>query len=176
MAGKETGFLRGLYNYLTDTGVSVRRTTDFLGRPVTKVTNYDTGVKRVHTHNAGFLGIKDKMIERDRHGQTIGTYEGKRHWLTGSYSGRYEGVCFSCDGSGRVRLKCRKCDGSGTYHGKCARCSGTGVYTNPHNHKKAPCRKCGGTGSFSANCKKCNGLGHFSATCRKCGGSGRYTK
>ena len=47
---RETGLLEGLFNALTGTGTTVRRTTDFWGNKKTIVHNHKTGTTKEYLH------------------------------------------------------------------------------------------------------------------------------
>ena len=169
---RETGFFQSLFNAITGSGTTIRRTTDFWGHPRTVVHNYDTGATKEYTHNKGLFGTRtDVKVYRD--GKRVGKGNINRDF----WGHDVETVNY---GQGRVRKSVKKMNcgfwgnkdkvthydangsvvGSGSgrrgmilsgysrsYSGRCFRCNGTGVFQRTGE----PCRKCGGTGVYRRN-------------------------
>ena len=53
---RTTGLFQSLFNAITHSGTTIKRTTDFWGHQKTVVHNYDTGTTKEYIHNKGFLG------------------------------------------------------------------------------------------------------------------------
>ncbi len=112
-----------MFNAITGTGETVRKTRDFWGNTRTVVHNYNTGTTREYTHKKGFFSDRTEVrVKRD--GETIGNGRIKKNnWGFNRTTHEYTGECFACDGSGTHRS------------GKpCRRCGGTGVYRKKYEH------------------------------------------
>lgn len=170
MARKETGFFQSIYNYVTGTGETVRKTTDFWGNKRTVVHNYDTGTTSTYTRGQGFFGNQtDVRIERN--GKAVATGRiGKNIWGESCKTMKY------ANGKVRKSVHKRKCGFFGNrdktvhydaYGNVVGRAKGKhGLIFNTYTREYE--------GVYFA----CNGTGiHRSGNdCRKCGGSGVYRK
>ena len=169
MGRRETGFFEDLFNALTGTGTSVKRTTDFWGNKKTIVHNYNTGTTKEYTHNQGFFGnrtdVKVKRngeevsrghIKRDFWGHNVETLEHNRGRVRKSVKKMNMGFFGNRDqtthydktgnalGEGHGRRGLIFNTYSSEYSGKCFRCDGTGTFQPTGK----PCRRCGGTGIY----------------------------
>ena len=168
---RETGFFESLFNAITRSGTTVRRTTDFWGNPKTVVHNYDTGTTKEYTHNKGLFGDRTD-VKVYRNGSRVGEGSIKRRFLG------HDVETLKYD-HGRVRKSVKRMNG--------------GLLGNRDTveHYDADGHKIGSgigrkglilpgyTRSYSGKCFRCNGTGVFQRTgetCRKCGGTGVYRK
>lgn len=168
MGRKETGFLRSMFNALTGTGVTVRRTTDFWGNRKTIVHDYNSGTRKEYSHDRGlFSNRTDVRIKR--HGKQIGKgsiktdifgnsretleySEGKtrktvKNYNRGFFGNKDETVHYDKDGKviGHRKGKHTLIFDYYTqeYTGTCYCCNGTGTHRSG-----TTCRKCGGSGIY----------------------------
>jgi len=168
---RETGFFESLFNAITRSGTTVRRTTDFWGNPRTVVHNYDTGTTKEYTHNQGLFGDRTD-VKVYRNGSRVGKGSIKRSFLGHDV----ETVKYD---HGRVRtsVKTMNCGFWGNrdtvkHYDKDGRETGSG------SGRKGLILP-GYSRSYSGKCFRCNGTGVFQRTgetCRKCGGTGVYRK
>ena len=118
MARKETSFLGSIFNALTGTGETVRKTTDFWGNRRTIVHNHSTGTTREYTRKKGFFSDYTE-VKVKRNGERIasGRIKKKDYLLFERVKHEYEGKCFCCNGTGvhRSGNTCRKCGGTGVF-------------------------------------------------------------
>ena len=117
MARKETGFFRAMFNSLTGTGETVRRSRDFWGNTRTVVRNYDTGVTKEYTHRKGwFSDSTDVTVTRDHREVGHGRIRNSGFFVRRT-THEYTGECYACNGTGihRSGNKCRKCNGTGVF-------------------------------------------------------------
>lgn len=168
---RETGFLESLFNAITQSGTTIRRTRDFWGNRKTIVHNYDTGTTKEYTHNQGLFGDRTD-VKVYRNGSRVGQGNIKRSfWGT-----NVETVKFNC---GRIRKSVKKMN-SGFFgnrdivehFGKDGKKLGTG---KGRRGLVLP----GYSRKYSGACFRCNGTGVFSKTgepCWCCGGTGVYRK
>ena len=169
MGRRETGLLERLFNYMTGTGTTVTRTSDFWGNKKTIVHNYDTGTTKEYTHHQGFFSdhtdvkvlrdgeeVARGNIKRDFWGRGIETLEHTRgkarktvKKMDLGFWGNKDQTC-QYDDSGREIGRREGRRGlifdsyTQEYTGVCWRCDGTGIFQKTGK----PCRKCGGTGVY----------------------------
>ena len=170
MARKETGLFESMFNAITGTGTTIRRTTDFWGNKKTVVHNYDSGTTKEYTHGQGFFGNRTD-VKVKRHGRVVG----KGNIKKGFFSRAKETIDYS---EGRVRRTEKKYN-QGFFGNR----DETVLYDDSGNvigHRKGRRGLVFNkyTQEFTGECYVCHGSGTFrtGAPCRKCNGTGVYRR
>lgn len=124
---KEYKHNQGFFGNRTD--VKVKRNGEKIGHGHIKknfwghdieTMHWDSGKvrKSVKKMNTGFLGNRDKSTYYDASGNNIGERCGRKGVFFNTYSHKYTGKCFRCDGTGifqKTGETCRKCGGTGVF-------------------------------------------------------------
>lgn len=168
MARKETSLIGVIFNALTGTGTSIRRTRTLLGDRKTIVHDHKSGTTKEYTHKQGLIRDWTEVKVR-RNGKVVGKGRIKKRLLSGPretidyISGQvrrtekdYNKGLFGnkdetryYDAAGNIIGRRKGRHGlvfntySQEYTGKCYTCDGTGVFRNG-----STCRKCNGTGVY----------------------------
>ena len=171
MGRRETGFFEDLFNALTGTGTSVKRTTDFWGNKKTIVHNYSTGITKEYTRNQGFFGDRTD-VKVTRNGEEVSRGHIKRNFLG-------HDVETLEHNNGRVRSSVKKMNmgffgnrDQTTHYDQSGNAVGEGhgrrglIFNTYSREYSGKCFRCDGTGTFQPT----------GQTCRRCGGTGIYRK
>ena len=170
MARKETGFLQSLFNSITGTGVTVRKTTDFWGNKRTVIRDYDRGTTKTYTRGQGLFGTRtDVRVERD--GKTVlKGHIGKNIWGESCKTMEY------AEGRVRKSVHKRRCGFFGNHDETVHYDAGGNVIGRGSGQHGLVSNSY--TREYEGVCFACNGSGSYRSgkTCRKCGGSGIFRK
>lgn len=178
---RSSGFFETVFKTVFQTGTTVHRDRDWLGRSRTTVKHHDTGKTKTYTHGTGLVGTTTKTKTKDRQGKVTERGKLKKTFLLGTpvenatktdRSGRKVKRIYGRGFFGKKMITTTS-DGSGetkpgffggtktSYVGECHGCDGNGKRT-------AKCGVCSGSGTFVGTCGRCDGTGQYQPAAREC--------